>query len=99
VLHAAFAVVTGFGWAKAEIVELDPGEKMVIRAYDYYESDFVHYGKSDGLLAPMLCGISSAFMDLAYGATYPAGEGTFTCQQVKGIERGDDYGEFVITKA
>ncbi len=99
VLHAAFAVLAGFGWAKAEIVELDPGEKMVIRAYDYYESDFVHYGKSDGLLAPMLCGISSAFMDLAYGAVYPAGEGTFTCQQVKGIERGDDYGEFVVTKA
>ena len=37
ILHGAYAVFTAWGWAKAEIVELVPGEKMVIRAYDYYE--------------------------------------------------------------
>jgi len=39
VLHGAFAVLTALGWGKAEVQELIPGEKMVVRAYDYYESD------------------------------------------------------------
>jgi hypothetical protein len=34
ILHGAFAVFTAWGWAKSEIVELIPGEKMVVRAYD-----------------------------------------------------------------
>ena len=31
VLHGAFAVFTAWGWAKSEIVELVPGERMVVR--------------------------------------------------------------------
>lgn len=99
ILHGAFAVLTAWGWAKSEIVELIPGEKMIVRAYDYYESDVVEYGKSDKMSAYMMRGICSAFMDLAYGKPYPDGLGTFTCQQLKGIECGDDYGEFLVTKA
>ncbi len=98
VLHGAFAVFTAWGWAKSEIVELVPGEKMVVRAYDYYESDIVDQGKSDLMSAYMIQGVCSAFMDLAYGNPYPDGFRTFACQQVKGIECGDDYGEFVVTK-
>jgi hypothetical protein len=98
VLHGAFAVFTAWGWAKAEIVELVPGKKMVVRAYDYYESDVVGHGASSLMSAYMIQGVSAAFMDLAYGAAYPAGFRTFTCTQVKGIEAGDDYGEFVVTK-
>ena len=41
VLHGAYAVFTAWGWAKSEIVELVPGERMVVRAYDYYEADVV----------------------------------------------------------
>ena len=103
VLHGAFAVFTAWGWAKAEIVEIVPGEKMVVRAYDYYEADVVSYGSSDKLSAYMIRGVSAAFMDLAYGGEYdPSGETglrTFQCAQTKGIECGDDYGEFVVTKA
>lgn len=99
ILHGAFAVFTAWGWAKSEIVELIPGERMVVRAYDYYESDVVRYGKSDKMSAYMVRGVSAAFMDLAYGEAYPNGLGTFKCEQVKGIECGDDYGEFVVTKA
>jgi hypothetical protein len=40
VLHGAYAVFTAWGWANSEIVELVPGEKMVVRAYDYYEGSF-----------------------------------------------------------
>jgi hypothetical protein len=98
VLHGAFAVLTALGWAKSEILELVPGEKMIVRAYDYYEADVVKYGRTDKMSAYMVRGICAAFMDLAYGKPYPDGRGAFECKQVKGIECGDDYGEFVVTK-
>ncbi len=102
-LRGAFAVLTAWGWAKADIIELTPGESMTVRAYDYYESDVVEYGASTKLSAYMLRGICGAFMDLAYGGPYDptgaSGMGTYTCVQTKGIECGDDYGEFVVSRA
>jgi hypothetical protein len=51
----------------------------------------------------MLRGISAAFMDLAYGGQYDAtgrtGLGTFHSVQTKGIECGDEHGEFVVTRS
>jgi hypothetical protein len=92
-------VFTAWGWAKAEIVELIPNEKMVIRAYDYYESDVKDSFKPQEPCAFMIRGVSRAFMDIAYGKEqYPNGHGTFKCEQAKAIELGDEYGEFVITK-
>ncbi len=103
VLHGAFAVFTAWGWAKSEIVELIPGQKMVVRAYDYYEADVAAYGASSKKSAYMIRGVAAAFMDLAYGGKYdPTGQTglrTFRCEQTKGIECGDAYGEFVVTKA
>jgi hypothetical protein len=103
ILHGAFAVLTAWGWGKCEIVELSPGERMVVRAYDYYESDVVAYGASRKPSAYMLRGVSAAFMDLAYGGPYDAtgkaGLNTFQAVQTKGIECGDDYGEFVVTRS
>ena len=102
ILHGAYAVFTAWGWANSEIVELVPGTKMVVRAYDYYESDIVKFGSSQKFSAYMISGVSAAFMELAYAGAYdPNGKaiGTFECKQVKGIECGDAYGEFVVTKA
>lgn len=103
ILHGAFAVFTAWGWAKSEIVELVPGERMVVRAYDYYEADAVPYGASSKRSAYMIRGVCAAFMDLAYGGPYDAsgktGLRTFDCVQTKAIECGDEYGEFVVTKA
>lgn len=106
ILHGAFAVFTAWGWADAEIVELIPNEKMVVRAYDYYEADIARlYSnvKSPRLSAYLIRGVSAAFMDLAYGGPYdPEGKSgiyTFRCKQTKGIEMGDDYGEFIVYKA
>lgn len=100
ILHGAFAVFTAWGWAKSEVIEIVPKEKMVIRAYDYYESDIMKYGKASRPCAYMIQGVSAAFMDIAYGdSPYPDGMGTFKCEQTKGIEIGDDYGEFLITRA
>jgi len=102
ILHGAYAVFTAWGWANSEIVELIPGEKMVIRAYNYYESDIVDIGASRKMSAYMIAGVSAAFMELAYAGDYdPKGKpiGTYECKQVKGIECGDEFGEFVVTKA
>jgi hypothetical protein len=98
-LAGAYAVFTAFGWAKAEISELIPGEKMVVRAHDYYESDVKDTFKPRKPFAYMIRGVSRAFMDIAYGkAPYPDGHGTFVCEQTKAIELGDAYGEFVVTR-
>jgi len=103
VLHGAFAVFTAWGWAKSEVVELVPGERMVVRAYDYYESDIVQHGRHTRPAAYMIRGVAAAFMDLAYGGPYdPTGQTgmrTFACAQTKGIECGDEFGEFVVTRA
>lgn len=100
ILHGAYAVFTAWGWAKSEVIEIVPKEKMVVRAYDYYESDIMRYGSTPRPCAYMIQGVSAAFMDIAYGdKPYPDGMGTFKCEQTKGIEMGDDYGEFVVTRA
>lgn len=94
VLRGAYAAFTAWGWAKAGIVQIKEGEKMVVRAFDYYEAD----GGGNGLRAYMLRGLSQAFFELAYADSYPDGMDTYVCHQTKGIEAGDSYGEFVITK-
>ena len=100
ILHGAFAVFTAWGWANAEIVELVSGEKMVVRAYDYYESDVKDTFKPTKGFAYMIRGVCRAFMDIAYGdSPYPDGFGKFKCEQTRGIELGDEYGEFVVTPA
>ncbi len=95
ILRGAYAVFTAWGWAKSGIVQIKEGERMVVRAFDYYEAD----GKPGDHRAFMIRGVSSAFFDLAYGKSYPEGMGTFTCRQTKGIEAGDQFGEFEITRA
>lgn len=94
VLRGAYAAFTAWGWAKAGIVQVREGEKMVVRAFDYYEAD----EGGNGLRAYMLRGLSQAFFELAYADAYPDGMNTFICHQTKGIEVGDPYGEFVVTK-
>jgi hypothetical protein len=102
VLHGAFAIFTAWGWAQSEVIEIVPKKKMVVRAYDYYESDVMVYGKAARPSAYMIQGVAAAFMDLAYGGKYdPKGKKgirTFKCEQTKGIEIGDNYGEFIVTK-
>ncbi len=94
VLRGAYAAFTAWGWAKAGIVQVKEGEKMVVRAFDYYEAD----EGGNGLRAYMLRGLSQAFFELAYADAYPDGMDTFVCNQTKGLEVGDAYGEFVVTK-
>ncbi|HPC83236.1 MAG TPA: hypothetical protein P5234_07395 [Thermoanaerobaculaceae bacterium] len=94
VLRGAFAVFTAWGWAKSGIVQIKEGDSMTIRAVDYYEAE----SGGDGKRAFMIRGVSKAFMELAYAAPYPNGMRTFECDQTRGIEAGDQFGEFVVTK-
>ncbi len=94
VLRGAYAVFTAWGWAKSGIVQLKEGERMTVRAQDYYESE----SGGTGLRAFMIRGVSTAFFELAFAAPYPNGMNTFTCTQTKGIEVGDAFGEFVVTR-
>ena len=87
---------------KSEVIEIVPNEKMIVRAYNYYESDVMLYGTASRPSAYMIRGVCGAFMDLGYGGDYdPTGNTgiyTFKCEQTKGIEIGDDYGEFLVTR-
>jgi hypothetical protein len=93
ILRGAYAAFTAWGWAKSGIVQLKEGEKMTVRAFDYYEAE----SKGEGLRAYMLRGLNQAFFDLAYADPYPDGMDTFVCRQTKGLEVGDSYGEFIVT--
>ncbi len=94
ILRGAFAAFTAWGWAKSGIVQLKEAEKMIVRAFDYYEAD----SGGQGLRGFMLRGLCQAFFDLAYAEPYPDGMDTYVCHQTKGIEVGDAYGEFVVVK-
>jgi hypothetical protein len=94
VLRGAYAVFTAWGWAKSGIVQIKDGESMTVRAVDYYEAD----AGGEGRRAFMIRGVSAAFMELAYSAPYPNGMNTFKSEQTRGIEAGDQFGEFVVTK-
>ncbi|MBU1219866.1 hypothetical protein KKF34_05685 [Myxococcota bacterium] len=94
VLRGAYAVFTAWGWAKSGIVQIKEGERMVVRATDYYEQHIKTGGKSSF----MFSAVSGAFFDLAYGPEYPNGLGTFIGDQTKGIEAGDEFGEVLVRK-
>ena len=99
ILYGLFAVAASWGWGDLEIIELIPDEKLVLRIYDYYESDVKGSLQSNHYFAYMWTGVARAFMDLIYGPKCPPQRfGVFKCTQTKGIELGDSYGEFIVTK-
>lgn len=100
ILYGLFAIATAWGWGDLKIAEIIPPEKLVLRAHNYYESDIKSSLKYPQYFAYMLKGVSRAFMDIVYGSKCPPTRlGGFKSVQTKGIELGDEYGEFVVTKA
>jgi hypothetical protein len=95
------AVENALGWARVEFAELEPGEKLVLRSRGGYEEEGYRkrYGKSDHGVCYMLAGVTAGFMDLLYGPGIgPENLGTYKCEEVKCIAKGDDCCEFVATK-
>lgn len=99
VVKAMLAVFAAWGFGNLELIELDAFKKMVIQATHYHESEITQLGTINRPCAYMIRGVCAALMDLAYPEKhYPEALGTYKCQQTKGIEIGDAYGEFVVTK-
>lgn len=94
-IHALFAIVSGLGMGDIHVEELIPGEKLVVRAYRYYEGEVLEFGQYPRPCSFTYQGAFSSVMDAIYGENL----GDFLCTQTKGIECGDAYGEFVIVKA
>lgn len=100
-LYGLIEVINAWGWANIEIIELVPAKKLVLRAYDYYEADVRNIEEPQKPFAYMLRGIARAFMDVVY--TEKSEEcpysvlSAYKSEQIKAIEMGDEYGEFVVT--
>ena len=95
------AVAVAFGWGDLKLVELIPGEKLVIRAGDSYEAGgyLKQYGSAASGKCYMLRGVTGAFMDLIYGDDYPDGCFTFAAEEPFCRAKGDPYCEFVAKQS
>ena len=95
------AVAVAFGWGDLAIEELDPGEKLVMRASDSYEARgyLEQYGLAKSEKCYMLRGVTAAFMDLVYGGDYPDSCFTFAAQEPRCRAKGDPYCEFVARRS
>ena len=95
------AVAVAFGWGDLVIEELDPGEKLIMRAIDSYEARgyLEQYGLAKSEKCYMLRGVTAAFMDLVYGGDYPDGCFTFAAQEPRCRAKGDTYCEFVARRS
>ena len=95
------AVAVAFGWGDLSVVELDQGEKLVMRASDSYEARgyLEQYGLAKSEKCYMLQGVTAAFMDLVYGGDYPDSCFTFAAQESHCRAKGDPYCEFVARRS
>jgi hypothetical protein len=95
------AVAVAFGWGDLSAVELDQGEKLVMRASDSYEARgyLEQYGLAKSEKCYMLRGVTAAFMDLVYGGDYPDSCFTFAAQESCCRAKGDSYCEFVARRS
>jgi hypothetical protein len=71
---------------------------MIVRAYDYFEADAARSAWQEEGTAPFTCGAATACFELAFAGPYPRGLHRAVGQQLRGIECGDDYGEFLVTR-
>jgi hypothetical protein len=95
------AVAVAFGWGDLEVKEILPDKKLCIRVSDSYEATgyLARYGGATTGKCFMLRGVAAAFMDLIYGADYPAGCFDFSAGEPLCRAKGDPYCEFVARKS
>ena len=95
------AVAVAFGWGDLSVVELDRGEKLIMRASDSYEARgyLEQYGLAKSEKCYMLQGVTAAFMDLVYGGDYPDSCFTFAAQESHCRAKGDPYCDFVARRS
>lgn len=102
-IHALNAIQNALGWGNIEIVEIIPKEKLVLKINSSYESVGyqVKYSRASTGKCYMLTGVAAAFMELVYNGVKgnPADliDAKYVATQTKGTEKGDTYGEIVVT--
>ncbi|MBI2264216.1 MAG: hypothetical protein HYU64_03450 [Armatimonadetes bacterium] len=96
-IHGLTAVTNALGWGNWQVADLVPGQKLVLRARNSYESEnyLRDYGRATEGKCYMLTGVATSFMDLVYGKAFPDGMNTFESKEVKCRAKGDPYCEFV----
>ena len=101
VLQATFSAMSGIGSADCEIVDLVPGERMVLRVYGYWGLLIPSPGRNRRRGTLVVRGFCAAVMDVVYGSqpdhSYHEAV-AFVCRQTRSVERGDLFDEFATTR-
>jgi hypothetical protein len=82
-VYALVAFTNIFGIGYIEVVELEPGEKLVTTVKNSYDAKryLQEYGLQRRGRCYMFNGCTASYMDLVYGPRYPAGMGTFISEE------------------
>jgi hypothetical protein len=102
-IYALNAIQNALGWGNIEVKEIVPKEKLVLKINSSYEAVGyqVKYSKATSGKCYMLTGVAAAFMELIYNGVKndPADliDAKYTATQTMGTEKGDPYGEIVVT--
>jgi hypothetical protein len=102
-IHGLNAIQNALGWGNIEVKEIVPKEKLVLKINSSYEAVGyqVKFGSATSGKCYMLTGVAIAFMELIYNGVQgnPAAliDAKYTATQTMGTEKGDPYGEIVVT--
>lgn len=113
-VHGMVAVVDALGWGVWRVHDLEPGKRLVIRAYDDYESSgyLGMFGRASRPVSHLLQGAATGLMNLVYVgaiAERPSldrafyervfeSDERFTATQTKSFAMGDAYTEVVVAR-
>ena len=111
-MHGIVACINAIGWGVWRIEELTPGNRLVMRIYEGYESigHLKWFGKADHPIDYLATGVSAALMNLLYHGDITKNpvldkdyyyhifkeEKCFKGKQIKCLAMGDDYSEVVV---
>lgn len=113
-IHGMVAIINALGWGIWRVEELVPGRRLVIRAYDCYESlgHLRWFGEADRPVEFLVEGGATALMNLVYYGDVSEWDGVddakyydlfkdrggFDGRLTRSIATGDDYVEAVVTR-
>lgn len=113
-IHGIVAVINALGWGIWRVAELVPGERLVIRVYDCYESIGYRrwFGRAETPVEFLVQGGAAALMNLVYYGDIATrdgvekslyselfeGRGGFDAELTRSVATGDDVVEVVVTR-
>jgi hypothetical protein len=113
-LHGIIAVINALGWGVWRVMELVPGEKLVVRVWRPYESlGYLRwFGYADHPVDYLVTGVAASLMNLLYEGdmtTRPdltmdyyykinRSPTSFWAQQNRCVAMGDKYSEVTVTR-